>query len=93
MEPRAALYMRVSTGQQAEHDLSIPDQRQQLQWRAKAAFRLSLFPSSRFWRQADIAGKQGSAGQSKMTPSRHVWLRIAAAQKWTLSPISLVAIS
>src|SRR5579872_4515483 len=27
---RAALYMRVSTGRQAEHDLSIPDQRQQL---------------------------------------------------------------
>jgi site-specific DNA recombinase len=29
-EPRVALYMRVSTGRQAEHDLSIPDQRQQL---------------------------------------------------------------
>jgi DNA invertase Pin-like site-specific DNA recombinase len=29
-EPRAALYMRVSTVRQAEHDLSIPDQRQQL---------------------------------------------------------------
>src|SRR5262249_19825601 len=29
--PRAALYMRVSTGRQAEHDLSIPDQRGQLQ--------------------------------------------------------------
>jgi site-specific DNA recombinase len=28
--PRAALYMRVSTGRQAEHDLSIPDQRGQL---------------------------------------------------------------
>ena len=35
---RAALYMRVSTGRQAEHDLSIPDQRSQLNsWcRAKA---------------------------------------------------------
>jgi site-specific DNA recombinase len=30
-ELRAALYMRVSTGRQAEHDLSIPDQRKQLQ--------------------------------------------------------------
>jgi DNA invertase Pin-like site-specific DNA recombinase len=30
-EMRAALYLRVSTGRQAEHDLSIPDQRQQLQ--------------------------------------------------------------
>ena len=29
--PRVALYMRVSTGRQAEHDLSIPDQRSQLQ--------------------------------------------------------------
>ncbi len=29
--PRAALYMRVSTGRQAEHDLSIPDQRRQLE--------------------------------------------------------------
>jgi site-specific DNA recombinase len=28
---RVALYMRVSTGRQAEHDLSIPDQRRQLQ--------------------------------------------------------------
>jgi site-specific DNA recombinase len=28
--PRAALYMRVSTGRQAEHDLSIPDQTAQL---------------------------------------------------------------
>jgi site-specific DNA recombinase len=28
---RAALYLRVSTGRQAEHDLSIPDQRTQLQ--------------------------------------------------------------
>jgi site-specific DNA recombinase len=29
--PRAALYMRVSTGRQAAHDLSIPDQRRQLE--------------------------------------------------------------
>jgi DNA invertase Pin-like site-specific DNA recombinase len=30
-EQRAALYLRVSTGRQAEHDLSIPDQRRQLE--------------------------------------------------------------
>ena len=29
--PRAAIYLRVSTGRQAEHDLSIPDQRAQTQ--------------------------------------------------------------
>ena len=28
---RAALYMRVSTGKQAESDLSIPDQRRQIE--------------------------------------------------------------
>ncbi len=27
---RAALYLRVSTPRQAEHDLSIPDQRRQM---------------------------------------------------------------
>lgn len=31
METRAALYLRVSTGRQAENDLSIPDQRRQLE--------------------------------------------------------------
>src|SRR5262245_10423839 len=43
--PRAALYMRVSTGRQAEHDLSIPDQRRQLEsWcRAQACTVASEF--------------------------------------------------
>ena len=27
--PRAALYLRVSTARQAEHDVSIPDQKRQ----------------------------------------------------------------
>ena len=42
---RVALYMRVSTSRQAEHDLSIPDQRRQMQghclakgWEAAAEF-------------------------------------------------------
>jgi site-specific DNA recombinase len=30
LQGRAELYLRVSTGRQAEHDLSIPDQRRQL---------------------------------------------------------------
>jgi len=35
---RAALYMRVSTGRHAEHDLSIPDQKTQMQaWVAQHA--------------------------------------------------------
>src|SRR5467141_2825217 len=42
---RAALYMRVSTGRQAEHDLSIPDQRRQLEsWcRAQGCIMASEF--------------------------------------------------
>jgi DNA invertase Pin-like site-specific DNA recombinase len=39
---RAALYMRVSTGRQAEHDLSIPDQRAQLKaWCTGRGYRLA----------------------------------------------------
>ena len=35
---RAALYLGVSTGRQAEHDLSIPDQKTQMQaWVAQRA--------------------------------------------------------
>jgi site-specific DNA recombinase len=41
-EMRAALYLRVSTGRQAEHDLSIPDQRSQaLAWINKRNWELS----------------------------------------------------
>ena len=33
---RAAIYLRVSTARQAEHDVSIPDQKRQgCQWRAE----------------------------------------------------------
>ena len=39
---RAALYLRVSTGRQADNDLSIPDQRRQ----AKAIARLGAGKSS-----------------------------------------------
>jgi site-specific DNA recombinase len=39
--PRAAIYLRVSTGRQAEHDLSIPDQRAQTQaWVAQRGWRI-----------------------------------------------------
>src|SRR5258705_5546541 len=40
--PRAALYMRVSTGRQVEHDLSIPDQRLQLRaWGRANGYRVA----------------------------------------------------
>jgi DNA invertase Pin-like site-specific DNA recombinase len=39
--PRTAIYLRVSTGRQAEHDLSIPDQRAQTQaWVAQRGWRV-----------------------------------------------------
>jgi site-specific DNA recombinase len=39
--PRAAIYLRVSTGRQAEQDLSIPDQRAQTQaWVAQRGWRV-----------------------------------------------------
>ena len=46
---RAALYMRVSTGRQAEHDVSIPDQRTQLNaWcRANAGKQPARIPPAR----------------------------------------------
>ena len=43
---RAALYLRVSTGRQADNDLSIPDQRRQ----AKGyCVRHELFAKLRIW--------------------------------------------
>ena len=39
---RAAIYLRVSTGRQAEHDLSIPDQRAQTSgWIAARGWKLA----------------------------------------------------
>ncbi|NJO32155.1 MAG: recombinase family protein [Rhodospirillales bacterium] len=39
--PRAAVYLRVSTGRQAEHDLSIPDQKAQTEaWVAQRGWRI-----------------------------------------------------
>lgn len=39
--PRAAIYLRVSTGRQAEHDLSIPDQKAQTEaWLAQRGWRM-----------------------------------------------------
>ena len=46
LQGRAALYLRVSTGRQAEHDLSIPDQRRQLRAYCVAK---ALRPSRSSW--------------------------------------------
>jgi len=47
MPVRAALYLRVSTGRQAENDLSIPDQRRQAKgYCASRGWEISVFPRS-----------------------------------------------
>jgi hypothetical protein len=39
--PRVAVYLRISTGRQVEHELSIPDQRAQTQaWTAQRGWRV-----------------------------------------------------
>lgn len=52
--PRAAaIYLRVSTGRQAEHDLSIPDQKAQTEaWIAQRGWRV-VSEQCRAWRVRD----------------------------------------
>jgi site-specific DNA recombinase len=60
---RAALYLRVSTGRQAEHDLSIPDQRSQgLAWASQ--------------RNCEIAAEYVEAGASATDDKRPEFQRM-----------------
>ena len=63
---RAALYLRVSTKRQAEKDLSIPDQRKQLEafckqrgWTVAAEF---VEPGARIGGFSNHAGKRARVG-------------------------------
>jgi site-specific DNA recombinase len=56
---RAALYLRVSTGRQAESDLSIPDQRRQL----------STYCELKGWQTADEYVEPGSTATDDKRPS------------------------
>ena len=59
--PRAALYMRVSTGRQAEHDLSIPDQRSQLNSWCRAMAVRGVAGERAAGRASGDAAREGSA--------------------------------
>jgi hypothetical protein len=62
MAVRAALYLRVSTGRQADNDLSIPDQRHQAKDIAhRAAGRLLPTRSSPAFPRRTIADRNSSA--------------------------------
>ena len=56
---RAALYLRVSTGRQAESDLSIPDQRRQIE----------SYCLSRGWEVAEVNVEPGSTATDDRRPA------------------------
>ena len=66
---RAALYMRVSTGRQAESDLSIPDQRRQM----------TAFCAARGWEVAAEFVDAGLSGTDDNRPQLQRLLDIATA--------------
>ena len=57
-QERAALYARVSTGRQAERDLSIPDQKRQLQ----------AYCAAKGWRVAHTYVEAGASAQDDRRP-------------------------
>lgn len=77
--PRAALYMRVSTGKQAESDLSIPDQRRQA----------TAFCKARGW---DVVAEFVDAGVSGTTDSRPEFQRLLDIATGGGSPFELVVV-
>ena len=59
---RAALYLRVSTGRQADNDLSIPDQRRQAKgYCASRGWRSPLIMSSPVPPRPTIGGRSSCA--------------------------------
>ena len=55
---RAALYLRVSTGRQADNDLSIPDQRRQTE----------AYCSAKDWEVAEIFVEPGASAMDDRRP-------------------------
>jgi site-specific DNA recombinase len=69
-DARAALYLRVSTGRQAEADLSIPDQRRQA----------LAFCASRGWQVAIEFVEPGASGMDDRRPELQRLLDMATAE-------------
>ena len=67
---RAALYLRVSTGRQAEHDLSIPDQRRQS----------IAFCEARGWSVAGEFTEAGASGTDDRRPELQRMLDMATTE-------------
>jgi DNA invertase Pin-like site-specific DNA recombinase len=59
---RAALYLRVSTARQAEHDVSIPDQKRQGEAYCDRAATSSLKPTSSQVHPPRTTGAPSSSG-------------------------------
>ncbi|MER2533593.1 MAG: recombinase family protein [Rhizobiaceae bacterium] len=78
-QQRAALYLRVSTGRQADSDLSIPDQRRQ----ARA------YCEARNW---DVVAEFVDAGQSGMTDNRPEFQRLIDNATGGSSPFDVVVV-
>jgi site-specific DNA recombinase len=68
--PRAALYLRVSTGRQAEADLSIPDQRRQA----------LAFCAARGWGVAIEFVEPGASGMDERRPELQRLLDMALTE-------------
>ena len=74
---RAALYLRVSTGRQAESDLSIPDQRRQIE----------SYCLSRGWDVADVFVEPGNTATDDRRPAFQAMIDKALEKPPTFSVI------
>ncbi len=68
--PRAALYLRVSTGRQAENDLSIPDQKRQAE----------AYCLAKGWRVAECFIEPGASATDDRRPEFQRLMEAAAAK-------------
>jgi site-specific DNA recombinase len=67
---RAALYLRVSTGRQAESDLSIPDQRRQLE----------AYSAGKGWTVGEVYVEPGNTATDDRRPSFQAMIEAALAK-------------
>jgi site-specific DNA recombinase len=67
---RAALYLRVSTGRQAESDLSIPDQRRQLE----------AYCAGKGWTLGEVFVEPGNTATDDRRPSFQAMIEAALAK-------------
>ncbi|MFT9424149.1 MAG: recombinase family protein [Acetobacter syzygii] len=65
---RAALYLRVSTGRQAEHDLSIPDQQRQTE----------NYCAAKGWEVAEVFIEPGASATDDRRPEFQKLMEVAS---------------